>query len=85
MVESPRTGRLVSFTLDEVPLEIRLAAVRGARIYKETESHGPEDRLMAALHGDVDDPMRAAAVRPSARRYWIPAAAFERVVGISRT
>jgi hypothetical protein len=67
MVESPRTGRLVSFTLRDLPPEL-LQAGKAVAVKRE------------------DDPLRAleiglAAERPSATRYWIPAAAFERVVG----
>jgi hypothetical protein len=67
MAESPRNGRLVSFTLRDLPEKVL--------------QHGKTVAMRAE-----DNPIRRveigmAAERPSGTVYWIPEAAYRRVVG----
>jgi hypothetical protein len=82
----PPAGRLRPFRLDEIPLAVRLAAARHARVVAHLDDNAdPRDRLFAALNASAADGLRdqlnRAARAPSGRVYWIPAAAWTRVMG----
>lgn len=78
---------LTAFRLSDVPLDVRLrAADRIARRSIEAIPEAPhaEDRLFARLlsptGADDRDMLRRIAERPSRKVYWIPRAAWERVM-----
>jgi hypothetical protein len=82
----PPAGRLRPFRLEEVPLDVRLRAANRARIKElPDDTADPRDRLFAALSGSASDGLRDQLVRvaqaPSPRIYWIPAAAWTKVMG----
>lgn len=85
MKTKPPAGRLRPFRLDEVPLDLRLAAAKRARVHELPDDVAdPRDRLLAALAAPADglrDQLVRAARTPSPRVYWIPAAAWTRVMG----
>jgi hypothetical protein len=82
----PPAGRLRPFRLDEVPIELRLRAANHARVKElPDDATDPRDRLFAALSVPAAEDERArlqrVAMTPSERVYWIPAAAWTRVMG----
>lgn len=64
---------LVSFRLDQVPLHVRLRA-------KETLLRGRDPKLPSIGGPTAVMDLALAADHPSARVYWIPADAYERVM-----
>src|SRR5438445_150001 len=96
MNHRPSAGRLRPFRLEEVPLDVRLRAAKNARVRELPDDNAdPRDRLFAALAAapppndddsgvPVDDDrvrLLRAAHAPSDRVYWIPAAAWAKVMG----
>lgn len=79
-------SRLTPFRLTDVPLELRLRAVRHiqrATIESIPDTKHAEDRLFARLHSPAEgdrDALRRIAERPSPKVYWISLAAYERVM-----
>lgn len=85
-------GRLRPFRLEEIPLDVRLRAAKHARVRELPDDNAdPRDRLFAVLAAtpivdseqESEDRARLvrAATAPSDRVYWIPAAAWEKVMG----
>lgn len=70
---APHVGRLVPIRLTDVPLDVRLRAVRA--VTRGDDDARPEDRLFAVLRGGDD--LRAAAESPSTTTYWLPREAVD--------
>jgi hypothetical protein len=82
----PPAGRLRPFRLNDVPLDLRLAAAKHAHVaVLPDDVADPHDRLFAALAAPANTGLRDQLVRvartPSERVYWIPATAWTRVMG----
>jgi hypothetical protein len=84
MADRSGAGRLRSFRLTDIPIEMRRAAVsRVATVRVRDDDADPRDRLFARLQedGGERDRLRAAAEHPSPTVYWVSAAAYERALG----
>jgi hypothetical protein len=91
----PAAERLRPFRLNEVPLDVRMAAARHARVRELPDDNtDPRDRLFAALTDlgpavDSEEDVLArealtrAARSPSERVYWITEKAWRKVMGDS--
>lgn len=94
-MKRPAAERLRPFRLNEIPLELRLAAARHARVLTlPDDERDPRDRLFAVLADPVAlaDPEEVvlernalirAAKSPSERVYWIRETAWRKVMGDS--
>lgn len=99
-MRAPPSGRqrLTSFRLTDIPLDRRLRAARalaGRPSAIADDDVAASERLLARLRSDFWDAeqetdtasyagLRKVAERPPDRVYWIPADAYERVLGEER-
>lgn len=83
----PAAERLRPFRLNDIPLDIRVAAARHAHVKVLPDDNAdPRDRLFAALNASPDDgferqALARAARDPSDRVYWIREKAWNKVMG----
>jgi PIN domain nuclease of toxin-antitoxin system len=94
-MKRPAPERLRPFRLNEIPLDVRLAAARHARVFaRPDDEKDPRDRLFAALaelapsvESEEAVHEREALTRvarsPSDRVYWIRESAWKKVMGDS--
>ena len=94
-MKRPAPERLRPFRLNEIPLDVRLAAARHARVGAHPDDEkDPRDRLFAALTelAPIVESEEAvlerteltrAARAPSDRVYWIRETAWKKVMGDS--
>ena len=86
MSNRPPAGRLRPFRLNDIPLDVRLRAAKFARTRElPDDTADARDRLFAALAAPAAEEERARLQRvartPSDRIYWIPAKAWNAVMG----